>query len=79
MAQRTEMVYPSQARNPRRVRAGHFEVKVAAGEQAGLTGETRIERHPIYIHATKVMSHTLAQELRSRAHTLVKTEEATAS
>lgn len=72
--ERTELTYPDPPRNPRRVRAGEYEVKVAAAD--GGFGGARKERRPIHIHTTKVMSHALARELRSRAHNLIEIQEA---
>lgn len=73
------MHYPDPERNPRRVRAGSYEVKVAAGDQPWRADSTKVERRPIHIFTSKVQSHLLALELRSRAHTLVAYEEAAAS
>lgn len=74
------MRYPEPERYPRMVRAGSYEVTVAAkGEDEAFSSKSRTVIKPIHIRTTKVMSHALAAELRSRAHTLVAAEEAAAS
>jgi hypothetical protein len=67
--ERIEMRYPDPERNPRRVRAGSYEVKVTAGDEPWRAESTKVERRPIHILTSRVQSHLLALELRSRAHT----------
>lgn len=73
------MHYPDPERHPRRVRAGRYEVKVTGGKEPWRAGGTKVERRSIHILTSKVQSHLLALELRSRAHTLVTHEEAAES
>jgi hypothetical protein len=77
--ERTEMRYPDPERNPRRVRAGSYEARVASGDEPWRAEGTKVERRPIHILTSRVQSHLLALELRSRAHTLVAYEEAAES
>lgn len=72
------MRYPEPDRNPRRVRAGTM-VTTVAGNDPTKPEQNREVRRPLFIHTTKVMSHRLAEELRSRAHAIVTVEEAAGS
>ena len=70
------MRYPDPERTPRRVRAGTYDLRVV---DSSIPEGVRVERRTSYIHTSRVQSHLLAHELRSRVHTHVDDEGAAES